>query len=56
MKVVISEFTRGGRCWGLVLKYYELRTRQHRKMLIVKVLRPSKNYFPYDIMIFERRL
>jgi hypothetical protein len=20
-----------GQCWGLVLKYYELRTRQHRK-------------------------
>jgi hypothetical protein len=27
-----SEFTGGGRqCWGLVLKCYELRTRQHRK-------------------------
>jgi hypothetical protein len=27
-----SEFTHGGRqCWGLVLKCYELRTRQHRK-------------------------
>jgi hypothetical protein len=26
-----SEFTGGGRqCWGLVLKYYELRTRQHK--------------------------
>jgi hypothetical protein len=26
-----SEFTRGGRqCWGLVLKCYELRTRQHK--------------------------
>jgi hypothetical protein len=32
-------------CWGLVLKCYELRTRQH-KMLNVKVLRPSKHYFP----------
>jgi hypothetical protein len=41
-----SEFTGGGRqCWGLVLKYYELRTRQH-KMLNVNTLRPSKHYFP----------
>jgi hypothetical protein len=30
-------------CWGLVLKCYELRTRQH-KMSMVKVLRPSKHY------------
>jgi hypothetical protein len=31
-----SEFTGGGRqCWGLVLKYYESRTRQH-KMLNIK--------------------
>jgi hypothetical protein len=42
-------------CWGLVLKCYELRTRQH-KMLNVNVLRPSKHYFPKDIMIFGRRL
>jgi hypothetical protein len=35
-----SEFTGGGRqCWGLVLKCYELRTRQH-KMLKVNTLRP----------------
>jgi hypothetical protein len=41
-----SEFTGGGRqCWGLVLKCYELRTRQH-KMLMVKDLRPSKHYLP----------
>jgi hypothetical protein len=41
-----KEFTEGGRqCWGLVLKCYELRTRQH-KMLNVNVLRPSKHYFP----------
>jgi hypothetical protein len=41
-----SEFTGGGRqCWGLVLKHYELRTRQH-KILNVNVLRPSKHYFP----------
>jgi hypothetical protein len=33
------------RCWGLVLKCYELRTRQH-KTLMDKVLRPSEHYFP----------
>jgi hypothetical protein len=32
-------------CWGLVLKCYELRTRQH-KVLNVNVLRPLKHYFP----------
>jgi hypothetical protein len=32
-------------CWGLVLKCYELRTRQ-QKMSKVKALRPSKHYFP----------
>jgi hypothetical protein len=32
-------------CWGLVLKCYELRTRQH-KILKVKALRLSKHYFP----------
>jgi hypothetical protein len=42
-------------CWGLVLKCYELRTKQH-KMLNVNILRPSKHYFPKDIMIFGRRL
>jgi hypothetical protein len=42
-------------CWGLVLKCYELRTRQH-KMLNINILRPSKHYFPKDIMIFGRRL
>jgi hypothetical protein len=27
-------FTGGGhQCWGLVLKYYELRTRQHKRRL-----------------------
>jgi hypothetical protein len=30
-------------CWRLVLKCYELRTRQHR-MLKVNTLRPSKHY------------
>jgi hypothetical protein len=34
-----SEFTGGGRqCWGLVLKCFELRTRQHKN---VKYKRPS---------------
>jgi hypothetical protein len=41
-------------CWELVLKCYELRTRQHR-MLNVKVLRPLKHYFPEDLMSFRRR-
>jgi hypothetical protein len=51
-----SEFIGGGRqCWGLVLKCYELRTRQH-KMLNIKDLRSSKHYFPLDIMDFGRRL
>jgi hypothetical protein len=51
-----SEFTGGGRqCWGLVLKCYELRTRQH-KMLNIKALRPSKHYFLLDIIDFGRRL
>jgi hypothetical protein len=38
-----------GRCWGLVLKCYELRTRQHR-MLNVNALRPLKHYLPKDLM------
>jgi hypothetical protein len=42
-------------CWGLVLKCYESRTRQH-KMLNVKALRPSGHYFPSDIMNLGRRL
>jgi chromosome segregation ATPase len=32
-------------CWGLVLKCFELRTRQH-KILMVKDLRPLKHYLP----------
>jgi hypothetical protein len=52
-----SEYTRGGRqCWGLVLKCYELRTRQHKNRLMVNALRPPKHYFPKDIIIFGRRL
>jgi hypothetical protein len=41
-------------CWGLALKYYELRTRQH-KMLNINALRPSKDYFHNDLMNFGRR-
>jgi hypothetical protein len=40
-------------CWGLVLKCYELRTRQHQDSLKVNILRPSKHYFYKDIMIFN---
>jgi hypothetical protein len=35
-------------CWGLVLKCYELRTRQH-KMLNFNALRPLKHYFSKDV-------
>jgi hypothetical protein len=42
------------RCWGLVLKCYELRTRQH-KMLNINALRPWKHYLPKDLMSFGRR-
>jgi hypothetical protein len=35
----------GYHCWGLALKCYELRTRQH-KTLMVNVLCPSEHYFP----------
>jgi hypothetical protein len=42
-------------CWGLVLRCYELKTRQHR-MLNAKALRPLKHYFPNDLMNFGRRL
>jgi hypothetical protein len=41
-------------CWGLVLKCYELRTRQH-KMLNNNALRRLKHYFPKDLMNFGRR-
>jgi hypothetical protein len=41
-------------CWGLVLKYYELRTKQH-KMLNINALRPLKHYLPKDLMNFGRR-
>jgi hypothetical protein len=41
-------------CWGLVLKCYELRTRQ-RKMLNINALRPPKHYFHKDLMNLGRR-
>jgi hypothetical protein len=41
-------------CWGLVLKCYELRTRQH-KMLNINALRPLKHYLLKDLMSFGRR-
>jgi hypothetical protein len=42
-----SEFTGGGRqCWGLVLKCYELRTRQH-KMLNIKSPSSFGALFPF---------
>jgi hypothetical protein len=40
-----------GVCWGLVLKCYKLRTRQH-KMLNINALRPLKHYLPKDLMSF----
>jgi hypothetical protein len=42
-------------CWGLVLKCYESRTRQHT-MLNIRALRPSKHYFLLGIMNSGRRL
>ena len=42
-------------CWGLALKCYKLRTRQHQNELFVNALHPSKHYFPKDIMIFGRK-
>jgi hypothetical protein len=44
----------GGECWGLVLKCYELRTRQH-KMLNINALRPPKHYLHKDLMNLGRR-
>jgi hypothetical protein len=46
VEVSTPEVGGGRQCWGLVLKCYELRTRQHKKRLMVNVLRPSKHYFP----------
>jgi hypothetical protein len=41
-------------CWGLVLKCYESRTRQH-KVLNIKALRPSNHYLPSNITNLGRR-
>jgi hypothetical protein len=41
-------------CWRLVLKCYELRTRQH-KMLDINALHPLKHYLHKDLMNFGRR-
>jgi hypothetical protein len=46
LELVNSVFSALPTCWGLVLKCYELRTRQHRKKLLVNVLHPLKHYFP----------
>jgi hypothetical protein len=51
-----SEFTGGGRqCWGLVLKCYELRTRQHKN---VKYQSPSsfKTLFPFEYNEFQTKV
>jgi hypothetical protein len=50
------EYNKHETCWGVVLKCYELKTRQHKNRLMVNVLRPSKHYFPKDITIFGRRI
>jgi hypothetical protein len=43
-RVTLHEFLKYHvHCWGLVLKCYELRTRQH-KMLNDNILRPTKHY------------
>jgi hypothetical protein len=46
IKFLGHTISQDGICWGLVLKCYELRTRQHKKMLYVNALRPSRHYFP----------
>jgi hypothetical protein len=52
-KVVEVSRPEVGANWGLVLKCYELRTRKHKNRLMINALRPSKHYFPKDIMIFK---
>jgi hypothetical protein len=54
INLAIAFSIRKSHCWGLVLKCYELRTRQH-KMLNINALRPLKHYLPKDLMNFERR-
>jgi hypothetical protein len=51
-----SEFTGGGRqCWGLVLKCYESRTRQH-KMLNVKSPSSFGSLFPFGYNEFRTKV
>jgi hypothetical protein len=54
IKFSIPSFSGHYDCWGLVLKCYESRTRQH-KILNIKTLCPLNHYFPSDIMDFGRR-
>jgi hypothetical protein len=53
--VVSAVMNKDRQCWGLVLKCYESRTRQ-QEMLNVNILRPSKHYFPKDIMVFGTKV
>jgi hypothetical protein len=53
-KIFLADSYINSWCWGLVLKCYELRTRQH-KMLNIDALRPLKHYLPKDLMNFGRR-
>jgi hypothetical protein len=41
---------------GTCSQMLRVKNKATQKMLNVKVLRPSKHYFPWDIMIFGRRL
>jgi hypothetical protein len=51
-----SEFTGGGRqCWGLVLKCYESRTRQH-KVLNIKSPSSFKSLFPFGYNEFRTKV
>jgi hypothetical protein len=51
-----SEFTGGGRqCWGLVLKCYESRTRQH-EMLNIKSPSSFKSLFPFGYNEFRTKV
>jgi hypothetical protein len=51
-----SEFTGGGRqCWGLVLKCYEPRTRQH-KVLNIESPSSLKSLFPFGYNKFRTKV
>jgi hypothetical protein len=50
------EFTGGGRqCWGLVLKCYESRTRQH-KMLNIESPSSFESLFPFGYNEFRTKV